>query len=76
MKTSTPIGRADTAAPSTEQVLLSTPQIAGKLGVTPRTVITWESQGKIPSIRIGRTVRYHLGDVLDWLRKTSVSPSR
>jgi hypothetical protein len=76
MKTSTPIGRADTAEQSGEPALLDRPQLAAKLNVTPRTIATWDAQGRLPRITIGRTVRYHLGDVLDWLRKTSFSPTR
>ena len=52
-----------------EPVLLDREQIAAKLGVTSRTIAEWDLQGRIPSIRIGRTVRYHAGDVIDWVRK-------
>ncbi len=76
MKFNTPIGRADTAEQNGEPALLDRPQLAAKLNVTPRTIATWDAQGRLPRITIGRTVRYHLGDVLDWLRKTSVSPTR
>jgi len=76
MKTRTPIGRADTAEQTGEPALLNRPQLAAKLNVTARTVATWDAQGKIPRILIGRTVRYHLGDVLDWLRRSSNPATR
>lgn len=74
MKIDSPVGRARTTEISTEPALLDRPQLAVKLNVTTRTIATWDAQGKIPAIRIGRTVRYHLDDVIEWLRR--VSPAR
>lgn len=51
-------------------LLLKRRQLAESLGVTERTVAEWDLTGKIPAIRIGRTVRYSAEDVLAWLRKT------
>jgi excisionase family DNA binding protein len=52
-----------------EPLLLNRRQLAERLGVTDRTIAEWDLTGKIPAIRIGRTVRYSAGDVLNWLRK-------
>lgn len=76
MKTYASTGRAESAETTGEPALLNRPQLAAKLNVTPRTVATWDAQGRIPRILIGRTVRYHLGDVLDWLRRSSNSATR
>lgn len=59
------VGAASADAP----VLLNRRQLAAKLGVTDRTIAEWDATGKIPAIRVGRVVRYHMGDVLDWLRR-------
>ncbi len=64
----TPTG---TAAP----LLLNRRQLAERLGVTDRTIAEWDLTGKIPAIRIGRTVRYSADDVLNWLRRTG-GPAR
>jgi excisionase family DNA binding protein len=52
--------------------LLTRPELAARLKVTTRTLAEWDAQGKIPSIVIGRSVRYCWDDVLNWLRKTGV----
>lgn len=56
-----------------QPLLLNRCQLAERLGVTDRTVAEWDLTGKIPSIRIGRTVRYSADDVLNWLRKNGGS---
>ncbi len=50
-------------------LLVSREHLAVLLGVTGRTVASWDQRGLLPRIRIGRTVRYHPGDVLDHLRR-------
>jgi hypothetical protein len=49
--------------------LLSRVQLALKLGVTPRTIATWDAMGLIPRIKIGNTVRYSLEDVIAWSKR-------
>jgi excisionase family DNA binding protein len=44
-------------------------ELCGHLGVTPQTLIRWKKRKKIPFIKVGRTVRYNLGDVLAALEK-------
>jgi excisionase family DNA binding protein len=56
-------------------LLLNRRQLAESLGVTERTIAGWDLAGKIPAIRIGRTVRYNAADVLEWLRRTG-GPAR
>lgn len=36
---------------------------AKRLGVSPRTLDIWMRQGRVPFIKIGRTVRFSPGDV-------------
>lgn len=59
-----------TSTPTAEPLLLNRRQLAERLGVTDRTIAEWDLTGKIPAIRIGRTVRYCPDDVLNWLRKS------
>lgn len=58
------------APPDERPVLANRNQLAAALGVSGRTVAAWDLGGKIPAIRIGRTVRYSIEDVIAWLRKT------
>ncbi|MFM8469172.1 MAG: helix-turn-helix domain-containing protein [Limisphaerales bacterium] len=52
-----------------ENGLLTKREIAAYLRVTTRTVENMTRDGRLVCIRIGRTVRFHLGDVLDHLRR-------
>jgi excisionase family DNA binding protein len=52
----------------TENQLLTVKQIAEYLGVKSSTIYKWNSQGRIPCIRLsGRCVRYELDKVKKWL---------
>lgn len=61
--------KLETNGPTADPLLLNRRQLGEKLGVTDRTIAEWDLTGKIPSIRIGRTVRYSADDVLNWLRR-------
>lgn len=56
--------------PLGQPLLLTRRQLAHHLNVTERTVAAWDLTGRIPAVRIGRTVRYHADDVIGWLRKS------
>lgn len=47
--------------------LLKTEQLAKVLNVSPRTVHTLREQG-LPFIKLGRSIRFHLADVLAWIK--------
>jgi excisionase family DNA binding protein len=49
--------------------LLKKPEMAAYCGVTTRTLETWVKDGRIPCFKIGRTVRFRLADVLEFLHK-------
>lgn len=50
-----------------EDQLLSTRDIAPHVGVThPKTVERWVREKGLPCVRIGRNLRFRLGDVLRW----------
>lgn len=54
-------------------VLLTTEEVAHITGNTVSTIATWRCTRKvdIPYIKIGKTVRYRLGDVLKFLEYNS-----
>jgi excisionase family DNA binding protein len=50
-----------------DQVLLTSKQIAPYLGVLhPKTVERWVREKGLPCVRIGRNLRFRVGDVLRW----------
>lgn len=51
--------------------LLTEIELAERLQASRRTVVTWREQGRFPYIRLGRLIRYDLGDVLNHLRKVA-----
>ena len=55
-----------------ELTLLSASQLAARLRVTPRTVLQWHREGRIPGIRISHKVlRFRLTDVVSHLEKNA-----
>ena len=50
--------------------LIDREDLARELKVTSRTITTWQREGRIPHIKIGRrTVRFDLADVVAFLKK-------
>ena len=52
------------AASVTEDGLLTKRTIAPKLEIKPRTLDEWMRQGRIPYIKIGKSVRFRWADVV------------
>lgn len=52
-----------TATAQPPKLLVSTREAAAMLGISPRSLWTITQAGDIPSIRIGRSVRYSLDDI-------------
>src|ERR1043166_699169 len=42
-------------------------EMARRMAVSTRTIETWMHEGKVPFEKIGRTVRFHWGDVRSFL---------
>ena len=56
--------------------LLSTPEAATKLGVSPATLVDWRFRRKGPKYtKIGRLIRYRDQDLADFLQDRLVDPS-
>ena len=48
-------------------LLLTPPQAAETLAISPRKLWGMTASGEIPHIRIGRSVRYPVGDLMKWI---------
>ena len=55
----------------TDDQFLTETEVARLLGISPRTLQAWRHRGghTPPFLKLGRTVRYRLGDVKEWLRE-------
>jgi excisionase family DNA binding protein len=53
-----------------DEKLLRKPEVADRLGVSPRTIETYLKLQKLPCLRIGRTVRFSWRDILEHLKKS------
>lgn len=47
--------------------IINQAEITKRLGISKPTLIRWVEKGKIPSIRVGKSVRYNWYSVLDAL---------
>lgn len=59
----------ETAASTGTPLLLTAQQLARALGVSRRTLTTWDQRGIIPSLCVGRVRRYELDRVRAALRQ-------
>jgi excisionase family DNA binding protein len=49
--------------------LLTPDQLALRLGIARKTVIVWAREGRVPSIRVGRFVRFDPAEIDRWLER-------
>lgn len=55
-----------------DKALLTTPQVAARLGVKPPTLESWRYKGEGPKwIQVGRLVRYRTADIDAWVESNS-----
>lgn len=59
------------AHPTITDEILKELELAERLKISHRTCVMWREQGRLPYVRIGRSIRYCWRDVIDHLRKTS-----
>lgn len=52
-----------------EKLALRPREVCELLGVSPRTLWAWTKEGRIPHVRIGRTLRYPVEELRSWLRQ-------
>jgi excisionase family DNA binding protein len=55
------------------QGLLKKRELAERLAISKRTLDVWMSMGRIPFLKVGRSVRFRLPDVLEKLQTFRVN---
>jgi excisionase family DNA binding protein len=53
--------------------LLRKRELAEKLAISKRTLDVWMAKGRIPFLKVGRSVRFRLADVLEKLQTFRVN---
>jgi excisionase family DNA binding protein len=53
--------------------LLRKRELAEKLAISKRTLDVWMQKGRIPFLKVGRSVRFRLSDVLEKLQSFRVN---
>lgn len=52
-----------------QRMLLTARETAAALCISERTLWGLTARGEIPSVRIGRSVRYHVADLQQWIEE-------
>ena len=66
-----------TARPTSQRIVVDTMGAAEYLGLHPRTLDNWRSQGRGPRyLRVGRRIVYRIAHLEDYLESRVVEPSR
>jgi len=55
------------AADRASDGLLRKPELARKLSISKRTLDVWMKKGRVPFLKVGKSVRFRLPDVLEKL---------
>lgn len=53
---------------------LSTPEAAGRLGITTRTLYRFLDEGQLPGYRFGRVIRLQAKDVDEFIEHSRIEP--
>ena len=67
MKLSTTFAQGQPTTQSADEILLDKPGIARRLNKSVRTVDAWMKRGRLPYIKVGRSVLFRWGAVLEKL---------
>lgn len=59
-----------------EPMLLSPRQAAAALNICERTLYGLTQRGELPAVRIGRAVRYSVGDLKAWIERAKIISQR
>ena len=49
--------------------LLTPKEIAEYLAVSHKTIYKWSFQGKVPFLKLGKAIRFDLGEINQWLKE-------
>ena len=58
------------------QRLVNTRQAARYLGISPRSLWSLYNRGELPTVRLGRSVRFDVDDLDIWIRHTKTQASK
>jgi len=58
--------------PESFESLLSASEAASMLGLHPNTLLLWARGGRVPSLRLGRRVRFRASSLNEWLSGTKL----
>jgi len=61
--------RLERHKPRSEPLAVTTREAAAMLAIGVRTLQSLTTRGEIPCIRFGRSVRYYVADLRDWLEE-------
>ena len=56
--------------------LLGIEKVAAYLGISQSTLYAWINQRKIPYIKVGRLVKFDVGEIENWLKKHTIEERR
>jgi excisionase family DNA binding protein len=60
------------AMPEAFESLLSASEAASLLGIHPNTLLLWARGGRVPSLRLGRRVKFRASSLNEWLSGTKL----
>ena len=52
--------------------LISASQAAAILGIHPNTLLLWARKGKVPSLHLGRRIKFRASSLNEWLSGTTL----
>ena len=56
-------------------ILVDAREAARRLSISPRTLFSLTKAGEIPSLKIGKSVRYRIADLESWAAQKANAPS-
>ncbi len=59
-----------------DKVLLDVKETANLVSVTPGTLYLWARMGYLPSIKMGRVLRFRQTAILEWIRQKEAEYNR
>ena len=74
--TTVEVGVTPTNRAGVDEVLLTRKQVARRQQTTEPTLIRWEKQGLLKSLRLGALVRYRFRDILEFEKRGETASKR
>lgn len=64
------------ASPRSELELVTEEELSALLKICKRQLYNWRMRGEIPYFKLGRSVRFRVGEVLEALERMQVGPTQ